>query len=82
MEAAHGPSDKWILTKEQKALETIIENHMDLDGYVQPNVTKPHIVRNWIDQAYSLGDPTVWKFNDNKPYYPSYVTYHKEIKDA
>jgi hypothetical protein len=77
-----GPSDKWIQTKEQMALEKIISKHVHVVSLGQPNVNKPHVVKEWIEQAYSLGDPTVWQFNDNKPFFKDYVTYHKEVKDA
>ena len=34
----------------------------------------------WIEYAYKVGDETVYEFNDNKPLYPDYVTFHHEIE--
>ena len=82
MEHGIGPSDKWKQTPEQKMLEEILTKHVESNKFPQPKVNRVHIVSQWIKQAYSVGDPTVWQFNDNQPFYPSYVTYHKEVKDA
>jgi len=73
-----GPSDKWKQTPEQKALEQILTNHVEIASGTQPGISKAHTVHSFIKQAYSLGDPTVWQFNDNKPFYKPYVTYHKK----
>lgn len=81
-EMEKGASDKWDITPQDKELEKIVTMHVDANKYPQPKINRVHIVRQWIDQAYSIGDPTVWKFNDNQPFYPSYVTYHKEAEDA
>lgn len=81
-EMEKGPSDQWKQSPEDKLLEEIICKHTDISPLEQPRVNRVHVIRKWIEQAYSVGDPTVWMFNENQPYYKPYVTYHQEVKHA
>jgi len=80
MEHGVGPSDQWEITPEQEHFEKLIKSKFAMDIPIldqQPHL-KDHVQRRWIEEAYKLGDETVWEFIDG-PLYPEYVTYHGEI---
>jgi len=79
MEHGIGPSDKWQITPAQEQFECLIESKfaMDIPVLAQQPHLKEHVKMLWIEEAYKLGDETVWEYIDG-PLYPEYVTYHDE----
>ena len=81
-----GPSDKLPeLTEAEKEEERKIDYH--LYGYPQYNTIQPeyvqvHVMRKWIHWAYQYGDVTYKEFTGGKPLFPTYVTYHQEVKNG
>jgi hypothetical protein len=78
MEHCVGPSDKWLVSKEQIDLEVMINNNFvdDLPVLTQSENVKNDVRQRWIEHAYSIGDETMYDYNDGQPLYPEYVTYH------
>jgi len=78
MEHGVGPSDKWVITEEQKQFEALIDELIVTDvPYVsQTPHAKDHVHQLWIEKAYEWGDTTVYEYLDGKPLYPALVTYH------
>ena len=79
MEHGIGPSDTWEITPAQKHFEDLVEAKFAMDVPIlaqQPHL-KEHVQMLWIEEAYKLGDETVWEYIDG-PLYPDYVTYHED----
>lgn len=76
-----GPSDRWIPSKEQIDFEVNLTNRFvnDIPVLSQSDHVKDDIRQRWIEYAWSIGDETVLEYNDGKPLYPEYVTYHHLI---
>lgn len=68
MENRVGPSDKWAYPKVQDAVEDALDELFVIDHAVtkQPELLKLHIIRRWIEYAWSVGDETVRKFSENQ----------------
>jgi hypothetical protein len=81
-ELVHGPSDKWEVSPVQEKVEELIESYfvVDIPFWSQQAHIKEHIKQIWIEQAYQLGDETVYQFID-QPLYPPYVTYHEKEEE-
>jgi hypothetical protein len=77
-----GPSDKWEYTEQNERMENFISQIVDVRSVYQTRMTKVYVLREWAEQAYSLGDPTVLFMNDGEMFYKPYITYHKEVNDA
>ena len=73
-----GRSDQWHVTKEQMALEEMLNDVFvrQLSSEIQPWYVINHIHRKWIEFAWDRNDPTVMEFTGEKLIYPPYVTYH------
>jgi len=80
-----GPSDKWVVTPEQNAIEDLVDRWVVTDGLElgQPENLVWNIKKRWIEWAWKNGDPTYLRYTGGKPLYPNYVTYHqpKETKE-
>ena len=82
-EHACGPSDKWVVTPEQNAIEDLIDRWVVSDGLElqQPDNVVWNVKRRWIEFAYKNGDQTYLRYTGGKPLYPDYVTYHQKETD-
>jgi len=78
MEHGVGPSNKWEVTSEQLELELLIKEKFVNDSKVIPQAEHciDHVHQLWIEKAYEWGDTTVMEYLDDKPLYPTLVTYH------
>lgn len=78
-----GPSDTWVVSKEQKEKEYQLLDMVDQDNpkMGQPQHLKDTIFRSWIHWAYANGDPTYLEYVGH-PLFKPLVTYHQETKDA
>lgn len=77
-----GPSDKWEYT----ALQEHWEKMLDAVYVIEESPSTPaaipiHISRKWIEWAWKIGDPTVWKYAEKRSF-PEVVTYHDSIHSA
>ena len=79
-----GPSDKWKPCANQEKIERDINGLFVRDSYnhVQPDHLKNHVMRAWIQWAFSHGDKTYLEFTGGKPLQNGPVTYHCEDQDA
>ena len=77
MESAVGPSDKWPYNEEIAKRENLIAASWNVNTDIMPphRITILHIIRKWMEWAYSNGDPTLWEFA-NKDSFPGTVHYH------
>ena len=85
MERKYGASDKWKkVTKEQKQVEEIIQDHIVYDPTIQdqPKHFLIHTHRRWIEWAFEHGDETYLTFTGGKPIEEPPVTYHEEKEDG
>jgi len=82
-ELGTGPSDKWEVTEEQKALEYLLLDlvAVDINLSPQPEHLKDSIFRTWIHWAYSNGDPTYLEYTGGPLFRPP-VTYHEEVDNG
>jgi len=76
-----GPSDRWVITPEQNALEDLLESFMvlDNDNLTQQDHLLWDVQQRWIEWAWQHGDPTYSKYTNEKPIYPPYITYHPDM---
>ena len=80
-ELALGRSDQWKPpTPDQLSFEFNLHQNFATDRplQLQPDIVKDEIHQRWLEYAYKIGDETVLEFNDGKPFYPDYITYHQE----
>ena len=75
-ELAMPDSRKWKITPLQEKIEALVAEKIDESRSLeQTDIQRIHVIRKWIEAAYSLGeDVTEW--TDGKELYPDYVTYH------
>jgi len=82
-EMACGPSDKWVITKEQAHLETLVNKWFIRDSLLRTQ--SPHAIayvhRTWIEYAYTNGDMTYLEFTGGQPVYRPVITYHHLINE-
>jgi len=76
-----GPSDQYRPPAHAEALEREIWGALDIEPLVrtvslQPAYLRGHVIRKWIEWAWSAGDETAMAFNDGEPLYTPSVTYH------
>lgn len=81
MEHGVGPSNEWSVSPAQKQFEDLVKHifAMDIPVIGQMPHAQDYVKQLWIEEAYKLGDPTVYEFID-EPLYPGYVTYHEEAE--
>ena len=81
-EYRYGPSDKYKQPEGAVSIENEVYRNLKFqtECYSQPEWVKRHVIQNWMFFAWGRGDKTVTLYNDNKPLFPPYVTYHKEPK--
>ena len=77
MEHAVGPSDKWTVTEEQKVVEELCAQYLELDRDLndQPEPVIWRTKRKWIEWAFAHGDETYKQFTGGKSITPGYVLY-------
>jgi hypothetical protein len=79
-----GPTDKYQKPADADEIEDAIAAVVNWkDGMIsapQPESVKRHIMRRWIERAYSIGDMSCLAYNNNDPFYPPLVTYHHEVR--
>jgi len=73
-----GPSDKYVQPEVAREIERKFwaNVHIEQSARPQPDFVKLHIIKQWMLFAWGRGDMTVKQYNNGKPLYPSYVTYH------
>lgn len=84
-EHSFGPTDQYKPpTDEEYRNEDTIRGCFVINPFdsLQPKHVRDHIGQKWIHFAWDRGDPTVKKFNSNKPLFPAVVTYERPKKSA
>lgn len=80
MEMEVGPSPFWVVTKENRELEEIIEERVEdtsISFCNPPDYMVAHIKQSWAHWAYAHGDETYLEYTDGQPLYPETVKYHE-----
>jgi hypothetical protein len=80
-----GPSDKWVVTKDQLEIEAVVQRAFvnDTWDFHQTDDIIAGIQAGWIENAYRWGDETYKEFTNGEPMNPPPVTYHDaEKKEA
>lgn len=75
-----GPSDKYQQPPEAKKWEALAEDRCVLLPYddVQPEQLKMDLIQGWMDAAWDIGDPSIYKLTDGVPLHTPYVKYERE----
>jgi len=78
-EMMFGPSDQYKQPEGAKEIEASIWAATELDtvSFIQPQWVRNHVIQTWMMFAYGRGDKTVELYNNGKPFFPPYVTYHQ-----
>lgn len=79
-EKQFGPSDKWVITEEQKLKEKILGKYLIFErkDYRQPPHRLATLFLLWQKKAFSAGDMSVGNYTGGRSFGVKYVTYHKE----
>jgi len=82
-EMRYGPSDKYEPPPHAKEIEKEVFANIVLkqQSKVQPEFVRRHVIQRWMIFAHGRADPTVRLYNNNKPLFPDYVTYHDKPKE-
>lgn len=82
-EIALGPSNLYKRPDGADDVEKLFWQNVEVsqDAVRQPDFVIRHIVQEWMMWAWGRGDKTVMLYNNNEPFYPAYVTYHKTPKE-
>lgn len=83
-EMVKGPSNFWHLSDQERdvyeLLDSVVEDRRSHAH--QDRTIKNYVKQNWLLWAHSHGDMTYLPWNDNRPLFPGYVSYHKgDIED-
>lgn len=75
-----GPTDQYrpvtdIDRQNEDAINGCFESPSN--AFIQPKHLRDHICQEWIHFAWDRGDPTVARFNKNKPLFPDVVKYNR-----
>lgn len=84
-ELKYGDSDKFVQTDYDKKWEKVVSENICFDECPNlaqsPAVIKQHIIRNIIDYAAKMKDPTAHKFNEGNQPMPHIVKYGRDSRD-
>lgn len=77
-EHRYGPSDKYKQPPGAKEIEKEVFSKIEFKQQArkQPEWIRRHVIQRWMLFAWGRADPTVQLYNDSKPLFPKYVTYH------
>jgi len=84
MEMGMGPSSKWDYEKGRgPVLEPILDKLLVIEELKlsQPAFVKRHIMANWIEWAYKIGDPTWSAYCEPSSFPAKPDTYHEDIPE-
>jgi len=78
MEIRKGPSEDWKYSEGDAMLEGLLDDFLVVEPIMtqQSKIMQAHVYRNWIREAFSRGDPTVWEFADGRSFFRPSTTYH------
>jgi len=82
MEHKYGDSDKWTYawTGLEAVLDEFFVGNVTLED--QPKQVRDAIIHRWIERAWEMGDPSVWKFAKKEHFPGSPVFYERTIHRA
>jgi hypothetical protein len=83
-ELQFGPSDQYRQPVGADEIEQMFFENVQLsqEAVPQPEFVQKHIIHQWMMFAWGRGDKTVMNYNEGKPLYPHYVTYHDKPKEG
>lgn len=78
-ELMFGPSDRYQQPEGAKETEKRYWDNADVaaSALKQPPWVRDNVIQNWMMFAWGRGDKTVTFYNDGKPLFSPYVTYHE-----